>query len=224
MEPWRRRLAVVLLGAAACGAAALAWPWLQARVVAPLALLSWLLLRLFVLSVDQRVWWLAVTCAVPVLLVLALRWPHRPMAAEGAGLPAPAHPLESWRRLLEQEARGVRERRLMGWDGLAELLVSLAALERRVPADYQLHDALRSGQVPLPPAVHAFAFPPAPPRRARWPGRLRAWLGQAPRRALRRLTGRDLRERRAAIAAVLAYLEDSLELTPHDDPSHPPRP
>jgi hypothetical protein len=49
-------------------------------------------------------------------------------------------------------------------------------------------------------------------------------LREAPRRALRRLDGRDVQERRQAIAAVLAYLEDSLELTPHDDPSRPPRP
>jgi hypothetical protein len=223
VESRRRRLAVLLLVAAACGAGALAWPWLQASVVTPLALLAWLLLRLFVLSVDQQVWWLAATFAVPALLVLALRRPPGPGLVEEAGPQAPVHPLESWRRLLEQEARGVRERRLMGWDGLAQLLVSLVALERRVPADYLVHEALRSGRLPLPPAVHAFAFPPAPARPARWPGRLLSRLRAAPRRALRRLTGRELQERRQGIAAVLAYLEDSLELTPHDDPSRPPR-
>jgi hypothetical protein len=221
----RRRLAaLLLLAAVAAGGAALAWPWLLATVVAPLSLLAWLLLRLFVLSVDQWVWWLALTCAVPALLLLSLRRPPARAAVEGPGLPAPASPLEGWRQVLAQELRGVRERRLVGWDGLAQLLVALAALERRVPPDYQVHEALRSGRLPLPPAVHAFAFPPAPPPPARLPARLLSRLRRAPRRALRRLGGRDLRERRAAIAAVLAYLEDSLELPTHDDPGHPPRP
>ena len=93
----RRRLAVLLLtGGAALALGVAAWPFLYARLVAPLALLSWLLLRLFVLSLDERLVWLILTGAVPVALLLALR--ERIAASPTTAVRNPVvrgHPVES---------------------------------------------------------------------------------------------------------------------------------
>ncbi len=223
MAPDRRRLASwILLGGAALAAAVLAWPWLRTYAVEPLAVVVWLLLRVLVLPVHQAVYWMALVCSVPVLLWIMLR---RRVGSLAAPLPAArtahTHPVETWRWLVEQTAGGARPLPTVGWNGFVQLAVSLQALERRVPPDYRLHDALRAGQVPLPPQVHAFLFPPAPARPRGPAARLRRWLGEVPRGALRRLTGRERAARLRSMSRLLTYLEDSLELTRHDDPDDP---
>jgi len=218
-----RRLPVrVLLGGMALAVAILAWPWLRAYLITPLTLVVWLLLRVLVLPVHQAVYWTALVCAIPVLLWITLR--RRAVDASARFPPARfarAHPVETWRWLVEQTASGARALPAVGWNGFVQLTVSLEALERRVAPDYLLHDALRSGQVPLPPEVHAFLFPRPPARPRRRAARLARWLGQAPRRALHRLSGRDRAERLRSMSRLLSFLEDSLEMTCHDDPDEP---
>jgi hypothetical protein len=212
----RRLAAAALAGGLALAAGALAWPWLRAGLLEPLALLAWLLLRVFVLSVDQRVWWLFLVAAAPVLLALALR--PRPGVAGRPWVAGPAprvHPVAGWREQIDQAARGLREQRAFGWDGFVQLTLSLTSLQRRQPPDYLLHEELRSGQLPLPPRVRAFLFPPAPAPASRW-ARLGLRLRSGPRRALR-LTGRERRAHLRSISQLLTYLEDALEPTSHDD-------
>lgn len=214
----RRRLAVLLLtGGAALALGVAAWPFLYARLVAPLALLSWLLLRLFVLSLDERLVWLILTGAVPVALLLALR--ERIAASPTTAVRNPVvrgHPVDVWRALVEESALGGRRRRAFGWDGLVQLAVSQQALYLRVPADYRLHHRLRTGEVPLPPHLHAFLFPPAPATEPGLRSRIRRIL-QAPARTLDHLSGRE----RAAFLwnadEFLTFLEGSLEMPRHDD-------
>lgn len=218
-----RRLPVRIL---LCGTAAaigiLAWPWLRANLVAPLALVAWLFLRVLVLSIHQAVYWTVLVCAVPVLLWIMLR---RRAVSASAPLPAArtarAHPVDTWRWLVEQTARGVPTLPSVGWNGFVQLTVSQQALERRLAPDYLLHDALRARRVPLPPAVHAFLFPAPPARPGGRAARLGRWLAAAPRRALHRLSGRDRAERLRAMSRLLSFLEDSLEMTRHDDPDDP---
>lgn len=222
MASTRHRLALLsLLAGVGLAAAVLAWPWLRAAVVEPLALVVWLLLRVFVLSVHQGVVWLALVLAalVPPFLLLRRRVHGEPIPPAFA--PAlRVHPVESWRWLLERAVDGDPPPPSIGWNGFVQLAVSLRALEHRVPADHHLHDALRAGRMPLPADVHAFLFPP-PPTRPRGRGaRLAARLRRAPRRALRRLTGRDRADRLRAVEALLSYLESSLEAKSH---GHHPR-
>jgi MFS family permease len=224
----RRRAIGVLAAGTALAAAVLAGPWLWGAVVGPLALVVWLLLRLFVLSVHQAVYWVALVLAAAALLVGFLRR----RARLGLEPPDPAaphrrreHPVESWRSLVEQTASGLPATPTFGWGGFVRLVVSLGALEQRVPADYLLHEALRAGQVPLPPDVHAFLFPPSEPCPATWAARAarRARrLRGVPRRALRRLTGQDRADRLAAVERCLSFLETSLEMPRHDHHPDPP--
>lgn len=220
----RRKLALeITLGGAALAAMVVAAPWLRANVVEPFTLAAWLLLRTTILSIHQRVWWGALVFAAPVLVAMLLyrraRALHEP---EVAFRTARSHPVETWRALVEETAGGLVPLPTVGWNGFVQLVVSLRAVERRVPPDYRLHDALRAGQVPLPPEVHAFLFPP-PRTKPRGPAaHLRAWLG-APGRALRRLSGRDRADRIRSMSQLLSFLERSLEMTRHeqtDDRAH----
>lgn len=215
----RRRLALsILLGGAALAAAVLAWPWLRANLVVPLTLTVWLLLRMLVLSIHQGVYWALLVLAVPILLLVMLHRRSSPShVLEPAVRTARAHPVDAWRWLVEQTAEGVRPLPTIGWNGFVQLAVSLKAVERRAAPDYRLHDALRDGRLPLPPEVHAFLFPPPHARPSGLAGRLRSWA-DAPRRALRRLSGRERAERLRATSRVLSFLERSLEMTSHDDP------
>ncbi len=215
----RRLPVLVLSGGTALAAAVLAWPWLRAYAIEPLALVLWLLLRLLVLSIHQAVYWTALVLAIPVLLWAMLR---RRAVFNAGPLPATramyAHPVDTWRWLVEQTADGVPVLPSLGWNGFVQLAVSLRAVERRVPPDYRLHDAMRSGEDPLPPEVHAFLFPaPRPPVGGR-AARLGRWLCRVPRGALRRLSGRERAARLRSMSHLLSFLEDSLELTNHDEP------
>lgn len=197
MTQRNRRLPVLVLSCGtALAAAILAWPWLRANAAEPLALVLWLLLRLLVLSIHQAAYWTALVLAIPVLLWAMLR---RRAVSIAAPLPAAramyAHPVDTWRWLVEQTAGGFPVLPSIGWNGFVQLAVSLRAVERRVRPDYRLHDAMRSGEVPLPPEVHAFLFPaPRPPAGGR-AARLGRWLSRAPRGVLRRLSGRERAER-----------------------------
>ena len=212
----RRRALLVLAGGAGLSAAALAWPWLLAQVIAPLALVFWLLLRLFVLSVHQVAWWMALLLAGAAALGSFLL--RRAALAEPSPVTAPAsqeHPVEGWRRLIQQAAAGLPVTPAFGWNGFLRLAVSLGALEQRVMPDFLLVEALRAGQVPLPAEIHAFLFPPSAPAGSRFARQLRR-LRDAPGRILGRLTGRDRLERLAAVERLLAFLEASLEMPRHD--------
>ncbi len=220
-----RRLALrILVGGMILAAAVPAWPWLRANLVGPFTLAVWLLLRTMVLSVHQAVWWVALVLAAPglVLLLLARRtW--IPGVPEGSARAARAHPVEVWRALIEETAGGLRPLPTVGWNGFVQLVVSLRSLERRVPPDYRLHDALQRGEVPLPPEVHALLFPPPRTRPRGVAGALRAWLS-APGRAARRLSGRDRAGRIRSVSHLLTFLERSLEMTAHEDPDDRARP
>lgn len=206
-----RLAAAVLLGAAALALVALFWPWIRAGVVEPLALVCWILLRLFVLSLDQHLYWFLLLAAAPVLLAVLLHRSLRggpvPVASQGT---ARLHPVETWRTRIAEASQEIPRGRSLGWDGFVQLVVSLKALERRLPGDYLLLDALRSGEVSLPPAVHGFLFPPAPSAGRGLTGRL-GRLALIPRQVFGRLSGRGRAARLRTVAQLISYLEDCLE-------------
>jgi hypothetical protein len=216
----RAARAALLAGVALAGLLA-AWPWLRPVLVEPLALVTWLLLRLFVLSVHQAAWWTGlVLVAAGALLALLRRRALPPPSPPPVALLLPKGPVEAWRARLARAAAGVPPAPTLGWDAFLQLAVSLRALELRVPADHRLHDALRDGAVPLPAGVHAHLFPAAPPRA--WTTR---WVKERSAALRRLLTGRDRAERLERLSQLLTYLEDSLEMPHHDPPdAHAPRP
>jgi hypothetical protein len=207
-----RRAWMVLAGGATLALLLVGWSWLRPALIEPLALAGWLVLRIFVLSVHQGVWWIALVVAAGAALLALLGGHASPRVPPAEPAPvAPEGPVESWRRRIAATAAGVPAPPSIGWDEYRQLVVSLRALELRVPADHHLHDALRDGRVPLPPATHAYLFPP-PPGRSGPLRRARAWATAL----LHRLSGRDRARRLDDVSELLSYLEDSLEMARHD--------
>lgn len=220
----RRRAAAILAAGVTLAGLIVGWPWLRPAVLEPGALLLWVLLRLFVLSVHQAVFWTGLVLAAAASLLALLRAHAIIPLLLDPPTPAwrPRGPVESWRQRIDRAADGAPPAPTIGWDGFLQLVVSLQALELRVPADHRLYDALRDGRVPLPPSVHAYLFAATPPR----PGGahpLRPLWGRLTEH-LRRRSNRDRARRLSRLSELLSYLEDSLEIPRHAPEPRAPRP
>jgi hypothetical protein len=188
-------------------------------VVLPAATAVWLVLRIFVLGIDQEVyWWGAIVLTFIVAIVLGLRGSARSVVHSGTG-PAPVwDPALRWRESILLNVHGAAQRdtfrREMAW-----LLASQYASRHPGFARYQVHAALQEGRIPIPPAVHEFLFSSvksqeaAPSFLAHPVVRLRtAWtlLSQSLRAGSRRR--RFTRYVRSAQEA-LAFIEEQMEMT-----------
>ena len=206
--------------------ACIAWPRLVLQtVVLPAATVLWLVLRLFVLSIDQQVyWWGTVALAVLVTIGFLLRTtpsaaPSLPSVAGSSGDPA-----QRWRDCLRLNVHAPPARDTFRRD-LAWMLTSLYASRRPGFAKYQVREALLQRQIPLPEPVYRFLFahtlPPEPrPPFLRSPG---AWVRMTVRSAAR-AAGAPARRRRGpseyrqAVAAVLDFMETELEMNHELEP------
>ena len=133
-------------------------------LVGSLALSAWLFLRVFVLSVDQAIYWILIICgAIFVLLArISQAWQAREQAEEpesGQGLVPSARPrrVEDWRSLLADMTKSPLDARLTRQD-LLDLLVQAYALETRVSANYLVAEAYKRREIPMPEELHAFLF------------------------------------------------------------------
>ncbi len=124
----RRRAAAAILCGLCLALSTVAWPWLRAAVLSPLALIVWLFLRVLVLSIHQAVYWTVLVAAVPILLAVALhrRLLLQPPAAPGAPPPRPL-PIDDWHWVVAQTADGTPDLPSMGWDGFVRLAVERGA-------------------------------------------------------------------------------------------------
>jgi hypothetical protein len=204
------RFLALFLIAGLCLMLGLLFPqFLLTQVLLPASTVVWLLLRLFILSIDQEVYWWCLVAAVVMIavvrLVPSLYGPLRAAAPRPAGDAA-----DRWRSsiLLSIRSRADNDtlRRDMAWL-LAEMYSSHGG-----PAPYEIREELASGRIPLPPPVYAFLFPsPEPPagpvaRRVRSAAlALRTWSD--------RRTGRDMTRYLRAVDDVLTFMETSLEMT-----------
>jgi hypothetical protein len=129
-----------------------------------LALSAWLFVRVFVLSVDQAIYWVLIVCgAIFVLLArISQAWQAREQAEEPESGPGPgsrARPrrVEEWRSLLADMTKSPLDAHLTRQD-LLDLLVQAHALETRVGANYLVAEAYKRREIPMPEELHAFLF------------------------------------------------------------------
>jgi hypothetical protein len=198
---------------------ALAFPRAVEALVLAFATAVWLMLRLFVLSIDQEVyWWGLISLAVIFILgILALRF-----RAQGQSMTDQAHGSEQrrdradyWRSsiLLNVHSAGEWDtfRRELMW-----LFTSMHSSRRKGKENYKIREAIQSREIPVPETVYSFFFPalPAPPEPPYWRHPI-AWLKYGLGRLHRRPGGKKSRYF-GSIDGVLSYLESSLEIK-HDE-------
>ena len=154
------------------------WRFVAAAILFPIATVLWLVLRLLVLSVDQRTYWqgaiiVAALAALLRVVHIARKSASRsllPQEARPENATATSERVSAWRESIlsnrtprsgANPARASMDatKRDLSW------LVARLYSERRAGSAplYQIRDALQKGAIPLPPSVHAFLFASAAP-------------------------------------------------------------
>lgn len=193
--------------------------FLLAGIILPVATVLWLLLRLFVLSIDQQIYWLL------LIFLIVLFGFIRLLRVTGAPDPDPSpepNPtldrVHYWQTSILSNTREIGERNYLRQD-LRRLLAARYAAGRQGSAHFEVEAALKQRDIPLPEPIYAFLFEAEPEAPAqpffRDPvgsiARVLRSARQAPRRLLRRWSGREAAEYRRTIDEVLTLLESGDE-------------
>jgi hypothetical protein len=133
-------------------------PYVSRNFLEPLALGLWLLLRVFVLSIDQSVLWGLMILAIVVRFIVRPKRNLQPPYEEGAPTRnAALRDLERWRYLFSQKPRGSREFGSLQRE-LARTICAAYASRKRICSDYEVWDAFEEGRIPLGEGIRSFLF------------------------------------------------------------------
>jgi hypothetical protein len=184
-------------------------PFVMDNILVPIAAAIWLLLRIFVLSVDQIYYWVGL--AALGFMFIAFRIVHllinRPAPLKMESSPDPSLALmnaEAWRNRIELTAGGSAEQSILKRE-LAWVLVSLYTFRQSGSAYHEVYEPLRQKKIPLPDKVWSFIFAQAPPG-------FTPSIRQAFQSRIHKWSGRQTAEYYEAIEEVLSFLETSLEM------------
>jgi hypothetical protein len=198
------------------------WPFILNEIIAPTSLVVWLLLRIFVLSIDQKYYWVAIIFIASFFLYRRLL-PQVSLAIQYEGLQnanATLNRIGYWRSMFAVTDYKIQEDKILKKE-LAYLLLSLYATNQRTTADFRLYDALQSGQIPLPEHIHTLLFTEEPPESKRSLIRLLHSIKKNTRKWLRRWTGQESAEHYRMIDEVLCFMETSMEIKNDERKSTP---
>jgi hypothetical protein len=189
-------------------------------LVLPAATALWLILRTFVVSIDQGVyWWGLIVLVLFGSFMLLLRGADSRAGAHFSVARPAWDPSRRWQDSIVL-GRTTTPSRDTFRQNLTWLLSSLYASPRSGEEKYQVRGALQEGRISIPRGVHDFLFastrPPDPP--PSFFANPRACLGAVLESFLDTLLSRPRGRRRAAeydrsTAEVLSFMETQLEMT-----------
>lgn len=188
------------------------WPFILNEIIRPVALVVWLLLRVFILSIDQKYYWGALILSMLFFLyrllpqVSATAYPEFSESSN-----ATLRAIGYWRNIFFLTGHEDYDSQTLKKE-LAGLLITHYATKQRTVANLEIHEALQQKEIPLPEDVYAFLFANEPQENQRsLKNRLQA-IAKAPQKWLRRASGREAAEHKRMINEVLAFLETALEI------------
>jgi hypothetical protein len=183
--------------------------------VKPVALVFWLIWRVL-LSIDQGVYW-----SLLILLAVFYAFIH---FARGWVSTKPTPPLDSnltletvdyWRMFIRLSVRE-KARVSVLKQNLEEMLVTMYTSRQPETPHWEVSEALRQRQIPLPESIYAFLFPRKPLSSRRSLRQVLHAIREAFREWARRRTGQDVAEYYRSIEEVLNFMETSMEIS-HDN-------
>jgi len=188
------------------------WPFILNEIITPISLVFWLLLRIFVLSIDQKYYWAAIIFIVLFFLYRFLP-PDRSTVQFGdfQNSNATMRTVGFWHSLFTLAKYDTRDEKNLKRE-LARLLLSLYATKQRTSADFGLYEALQKGEIPIPEHIHTFLFLEEPPEARPSFKKLVQSVRNIPRKWIRRWTGQETAEYFRMIDEVLGFMETSLEM------------
>jgi hypothetical protein len=192
------------------------WPFILNDIIKPTSLAVWLLLRIFVLSIDQKYYWGAIIFLIVVFLFRLL--PQNQIDVHSGGFlesNATIKNIEYWRALFTVVEHDIRDEETLKRE-LTRLLLSFYATKQRTSSSFLLHEALQRGELPLPQHIHKFLFPDQP-KKSKWSlDKLIQSVWNAPRKWMRRWSGQETAEHYRMINDVLCFMEESMEIKNDD--------
>lgn len=207
-----RRAFVIAVLLALSLLACLVAPGIREYFVTPLALVLWLFWRLLQ-SVHQAVWW-------GLLVFLALWFVAARFFRVTAAPPPPRRTqsdanatlarIEYWQMSLRLSRPGFQPPGILK-NNLGKMLAAMYTSRQSEAVHYQIYDALKAREIPLPENLYAFLFPPEPPGSPHSLARILRAIRAAPGAWARRWSGREEAEFYRSLEEVIGFMESSLE-------------
>ncbi|MCX6031490.1 MAG: hypothetical protein NT169_19595 [Chloroflexi bacterium] len=200
--------------------------FLLANFILPAATVAWLFLRIFVLSIGQQVYWWLLILLIVLLALIRLFWGAGTIESYQLSDSNPTlDRVSHWRTSILLDLHETGERNILKRD-LMWLLTTLHTTRQHGSANYEIEAAINQHQIPVPETIYTFlcVHEPMAPRQAflKHPvGSIKQTLRSirlAPKKWIRRWSGREAVEYYRAIDEVLILLETSLEMK-YDDES-----
>jgi hypothetical protein len=185
------------------------------NIIKPVALVLWVFRRVL-LSVDQKLYWgllIFSTLAVVFFRLTRLTLSEEPPPPAGSN--ATLRAINSWRTLIWLTGNEIEKFNILRQD-LGWTLASLYASYQPGKAQWEIYEAIKQHQIPLPLSIYDFLFPGEPSGGKRSFRQILHIIQRTPEKWARRWTGRDLAEYYRSIESIITFME-SLKETKHDD-------
>ena len=185
------------------------------NIIKPVALVLWVFRRIL-LSVDQKLYWgLLIFSALVVVFfrLIQLSFDEEPPQPPGSN--TTLRKIISWRTSIWLTGNEIEKFNILKQD-LGWTLASLYASHQPGKAQWEIYEALKQQQIPLPTSIYDFLFPGEPSGGKRSFRQILQTIRYAPGKWACRRTGRDLAEYYQSIESIITFME-SLKETKHDD-------
>ena len=185
------------------------------NIIRPVALVAWVFRRIL-LSVNQNLYWgLLIFSALMVVFFRLTRLSPDEEPPLLLRSNVTLEEINTWRTSIWLTGNEIEKfnflKQNLGWT-----LVSLYVSHYPGKAPWQIFEAIKQKQIPLPIHIYDFLFPGEPSGGKRSFRQFLQVILRTPGKWARRWTGRDLAEYYRSIEAVLTFME-SLKETKHDD-------
>jgi hypothetical protein len=216
MKISRRVVSIILFGSIILLMGMLFSSFILKNIIEPTSLAIWVLLRIFVLSIDQKYYWGTIIFVAAIFLFRFL--PQGQTVVQPEYFPdsnATIKSIEYWRIVLTFTADNIHDEETLKRE-LIHLLLSLYASKQRISTNFILYEALKRGELPLPEDIHEFLFPDNSKKSKRAFDKFIQSIRSAPRKWMRRWSGQETAEHYRMINETLGFIEKSMEIKNDD--------
>jgi hypothetical protein len=216
MKISRRMIGIIFFISIILLVGTLFWPFVLNKIIEPTSLAIWLLLRIFVLSIDQKYYWGAIIFVIAIFLFRLL--PQNQIDIQSDNFlesNAAIKNVEYWRVLFTQTGQSIQDEETLKRE-LTRLLLSFYASKHCTSTNFLLYESLQRGELPLPVHIHKFLFSDKP-KKTKWSlNQFIQSVGTAARKWIRRWTGQEAAEYYRMIDDVLSFMERAMEMKNDD--------
>lgn len=187
------------------------WPLILNNIIKPTALVVWLLLRLLVLSIDQKYFW-SLIIFVGVFFLFRLLPQEQPTVEPETILETNAtlKSIRNWHNLFTFTDQNIRDHKTLKRE-LKHLLTSIYTARQSALNRFGVSDALQAGEIPLPEHIYTILFSEEPQKPGGSIKKFLQFLRGTPQKWIRRWTGQEESEHYQMIDEILCFMENSLE-------------